>query len=674
MTPIHFDAPFLHTFDEPLQREWLMSNGVGGYAASSVLGAHTRRYHAMLVAATQDLQRVVTFCRVDALAQVGEQRYDLTTAYFRNGTVEPMGYLNLDSFHLEGTIPVWRWRVDDSLVEQRVILAPGRNTVHVVFRVIETSAPVTFRFRLLHTVRDHHGETDPTLLPTVTDRGDHYRIAHGEQGFALRWDEPRAWQANAAWVKGFFWPEEEERGKNASESLFQFGDLQVDLAAGEAWQVSATTEADAPAELGRRWETVQDERLARDERLWEQAAPQLGEHAPAWIRQLLLAADQFIITVQRDGPKRTVLAGYPWFTDWGRDTMIALPGLCLATGRHEDAKAILRTFARYVDRGMLPNRFPDEGEQPEYNTADATLWFFEAVGQTWQATGDLALLAELYPVLAEITDWQRRGTRYGIHVADDGLFAAGSAGTQLTWMDVKIDEEVPTPRHGKAVELSALWYNALRWMARFERALGGAGAAEWDTLAEQTRRAFGRFWNPDSGFLYDVLDRDGENDPTLRPNQLFALSLTHPVLDDAAQARSILAACEAHLLTPVGLRTLSPDHPRYHAQHRGPREEFDRAYHNGTVWAWLIGPYLRAQRRFGEGPADSHWLAQQLAGLREHVLTGGAVGTISEIFDGDAPHRPRGCFAQAWSVAEVLALWWEAQAAEPLPQTIEREP
>ncbi|MBA3533800.1 MAG: glycogen debranching enzyme family protein [Ardenticatenales bacterium] len=649
---LSFDASLLRDFDEAIRREWLLANGIGGYAAGTLLGANTRRYHGLLIAATAGLQRLVTFSRVDAIARYQGRTYDLTTAYFRNGAVEPMGYLNLHRFYLDGTIPVWQWRLGDALLEQRVLLAWQKNTVAVVFRLLEGSERLTMRLRLLHTVRDHHGETVPDWLPTVTDQGDYFSIAREAQSFALRWDEAVTWEPNAAWLKGIFWPEEQGRGMTDHESLFQFGDLTVEFGAGETWQVSATTEANAREELSRRWEALQAERLARDEQLLRQAVGVMGDSLPDWIHHLVLAADQFIITVERGGPQRTILAGYPWFTDWGRDTMIALPGLCLATGRHEDAIAILRTFARYVDQGMLPNRFPDEGELPEYNTADATLWFFEAIGRTWEATQDKQLLAELCPVLAEIIHWHQRGTRYNIHLAEDGLLAAGTAGTQLTWMDVKIGDEVPTPRHGKAVELSALWYNALRWMTRFAAALGQDGS-EWEALAERTQLAFDRFWNPATGHLFDVLDRDGEDDPTLCPNQLFALSLTHPVLTDPDRARSILEHCTMKLLTPVGLRSLTAEHPAYRGQHRGPREDFDRAYHQGTVWGWLIGPYLRARRAAGLDITP-----EMLDGLRAH-LAEGAVGTVAEIFDGDPPHYPRGCFAQAWSVSELLALWWE---------------
>lgn len=647
---IHFDSTTLQDWDEVHRREWLLTNGIGGYAASSLSGANFRRYHALLVAGDPStLRRTVTFAHVDAIARYKNKTYDLSTLFFRDGSVQPMGFRHLTSFRLEGTTPVWTWQFADVEIEQWIVLAWERNTVYVAFRVLKAGDPITIRFRLLHTIRDHHTETQHNWTPDVTDMGGYYKIAKADDGhFFLRWDAPDSWEPEAAWLKGVYHPEEQQRGLPEVESLFQFGDLRVTLRARGEWQVTATTENDPRTALHRRWDTILKKRREREAKLWHQAEPYLGTDAPDWIRQLVLAADQFIINVKRGEPLKTILAGYPWFTDWGRDTMIALPGLCLATGRHADARAILRTFARYVDQGMLPNRFPEANEAPEYNTADATLWLFEAVGQTWQATGDDAFLAELLPTLEEIIKWHQRGTRYNIHVDNDGLLVAGTAGTQLTWMDVKIGEEVPTPRHGKAVELSALWYNALCWMVKF-------GKSDYASAAAQTKASFNRFWNPDRGYLYDVIERDGENDPALRPNQLFALSLTHPVVTNMEQARAIVNACNTKLLTPVGLRSLTPDHPKYQKEHAGPPENFDRAYHNGTVWGWLIGPYCRALRYTG---ASREEILGALAGMERHLYDEG-VGTLSEIFDGDAPHEPRGCFAQAWTVAEVLAIYHE---------------
>jgi predicted glycogen debranching enzyme len=389
--------------------------------------------------------------------------------------------------------------------------------------------------------------------------------------------------------------------------------------------------------------------------------------APEWIRHLTLAADQFIVA-RGDGTPRgggtTVIAGYPWFGDWGRDTMIALPGLTLTTGRAADAASILRTFAIHVSEGMLPNRFPDGGEPPEYNTVDATLWYFHAIDAYLQATADHALLRDLYPTLRDIIDWHQRGTRYGIRVDPaDGLLRAGVANVQLTWMDAKFGNWVVTPRIGKAVEINALWHFALERMAAWARVLGQAGAADgYGAEAERVRESFiGSFWSEDAGYLYDVIDGPGGQpdahgrrvDSSLRPNQIFAVSLT-PGLLDARRARAVVNSCSRELLTPVGLRSLSPRHPDYSGSYSGGPRERDAVYHQGTVWSWLLGPFVLAHYRVYADETQAHAL---LAGLAPH-LGEACLGTVSEIFDGAAPHAPRGCIAQAWSVAETLRAWY----------------
>ncbi len=364
---------------------------------------------------------------------------------------------------------------------------------------------------------------------------------------------------------------------------------------------------------------------------------------PGWfagaIDHLVLAADQFVVARQQpDGsPGRSVIAGYPWFGDWGRDTMISLPGLTLVTGRPEIARQILLTFARFVDRGMLPNRFPDAGEEPEYNTIDATLWYVEAIRAYHAATGDDSLLAELYPVLQDIVDWHRRGTRYNIHLDEaDGLIYGGSAEVQLTWMDAKLDDWVVTPRIGKPVEINALWYNALCSLAGFARRLGHVADADaYDAMARQTRQGFQRFWNPELGYCYDVLDGPAGDDPSLRPNQLFAVSLPHSPLDEA-QARAVVDVCARRLLTSHGLRSLAPDHPQYIGRYGGDRRTRDAAYHQGTVWGWLIGPFVSAHLRVHKNPDQARSF---LMPMLQH-LDGHCIGSMSEIFDGDPPFTP----------------------------------
>jgi predicted glycogen debranching enzyme len=386
-------------------------------------------------------------------------------------------------------------------------------------------------------------------------------------------------------------------------------------------------------------------------------APQ-HPNAPDWVQQLVLAADQFIVGRKIEGEPagKSVIAGYHWFGDWGRDTMIALPGLTLATGRLEIARSILRTFARHVDQGMLPNRFPDEGDIPEYNTVDATLWYFQAIRTYHDATGDDELLRELYPVLADIVEWHRKGTRFQIHVdPEDGLLYAGEADVQLTWMDAKVDDWVVTPRTGKPVEVNALWYGVLRSQTYFAQRLGHP-TDEYQRLADQVAQSFDRFWNPDTGYCYDVIDGPKGNDPALRPNQIFAVSLADsPLTPD--QQKQVVDVCGQRLLTPYGLRSLSPNHPDYQGVYGGDRWQRDGAYHQGTVWSWLLGPFVLGHWRvYRDQEKALQYLAPMANHLREHGL-----GTISEIFDGDMPYAPRGCIAQAWSVAEVLRAWNELE-------------
>jgi predicted glycogen debranching enzyme len=398
---------------------------------------------------------------------------------------------------------------------------------------------------------------------------------------------------------------------------------------------------------------------------WQAAHPALAARAPAWVRQLVLAADAFLVARGEPAhPGSSVIAGYPWFGDWGRDTMVSLSGLTLATGRPALAARILRTYARQLSGGLLPNRFPEGGAplgEHDYNTVDATLWFVEAVRQYHAATGDTALVAALWPQLQAIVAAHRRGTRHGIGLDPaDGLLRAGAAGLQLTWMDAKVNGEVITPRCGKPVEVNALWFCALHTMAGFA-GLCGADAAPYAALAERARQGFQRFWNPAAGCCFDVLDGpDGAPDPAVRPNQLLAVALTDQLLSPA-QGRQLLAVCNQRLLTPMGLRSLDPADPRYRGRYGGGPHQRDSAYHQGTVWAWWLGPWAIAQARLQGAPRQA---LQWLEAIGDHLADAG-LGSISEIFDGDPPHAPRGCIAQAWSVAELLRAWTELAAMAP---------
>jgi predicted glycogen debranching enzyme len=390
-------------------------------------------------------------------------------------------------------------------------------------------------------------------------------------------------------------------------------------------------------------------------------SPALDRWAETFATRLAEAAEQFLAT-RADG-RRTVIAGYHWFADWGRDTFISLPGLSLATGRWPLAYEILRTFAAYVDEGMIPNRFPEAGTEPEYNTVDAALWFVESGRRYVRDSGDLDFARrELFPCIEEILDWYARGTRYGIHVDPaDGLLAAGEEGFALTWMDAVCDGVAATPRRGKPVEINALWYNALLSGADIAQSLGRRARAEtWREGAARMRASFNaRFWNASAGFLYDVVDGPEGDDASLRPNQLFAISLYHDVLD-AELRRPVVDAVERALLTPVGLRTLDPDHPSYVGRYEGAARERDMAYHNGTVWPWLFGPFASAYlKAYERAPEARERVRNAIAPLARHLGTEGCLGQLSEIMDGDAPHCPRGCVAQAWSVAEVARILLE---------------
>ena len=453
------------------------------------------------------------------------------------------------------------------------------------------------------------------------------------------------------WYYGYDLAVERYRGLGDREDHLHAGACSSQLEPGETFTLVASTNRNASLD-------GESELAARvryeEEILKRMVTGTLPQELPDWIGQLVLAADQFIVDrpSTADPHGKSIIAGYYWFGDWGRDTMISLAGLTLTTLRFEIARSILHTFARYVDQGMLPNRFPDAGEQPEYNTVDATLWYFEAVKAYIEATGDLQLLEEVFPVLDEVIAWHTGGTRYNIHVDPaDGLLYAGEHGVQLTWMDAKIGEWVVTPRIGKPVEVNALWYNALMSMSKFARRLNRP-PNEYDAMAAKAARGFQKFWNPDLGYCYDVIDGPNGNESQLRPNQLFAISLENCPLT-AEQQQNIVDVCARTLLTSHGLRSLSPDDPAYVGHYGGDQFKRDSSYHQGTAWGWLLPVFALAHYRAYRDPQSAQSFLEPVA----HQLTSAGVGTLSEIFDGDPPFTPRGCVAQAWTVAEVLRVW-----------------
>ena len=646
--PIRLDKKELGDFATATAREWIETNGIGGWASSSVTGANTRRYHGLLVAATRPpLGRIVLLSRLDETVTLGTRRVALGTNQFP-GAVYPDGFTHLASFE-RGIFPVLEYRIEDTCLQKTVVAIDGENTTVVIYDLREGREPVTLELRPFVAGRDYHAlrHADDAIPPTRVE-GCTLRVGPLAEETMLHLLVPGGeFEAvGAEWWHDFEYERERERGFGHREDLWTPGVMRVRLAPGERIGVIASTTDSAGRDAA---ELVGGER-ARRESLLDRLP--LRDHVTV---PLALAADQFL--VRRGVDLRTVIAGYHWFGDWGRDTLIALPGLTLATGRPDEARRILQTFAAWVDRGMIPNRFPDEGDTPEYNTADATLWFFVALRAYVRATGDNAFVAELLPALREIIRWHREGTRFGIRVDADGLLHAGEPGVQLTWMDAKVGDWVVTPRTGKPVEINALWYNALRILGEFEREEGeGESAEALERDAARVRRQFARmFWYREGGHLYDVVDGD-RRDAAVRPNQIFACSLPFPLLS-AVRRRSVLRVVEEELLTPVGLRSLAPSDPAYQARYEGDTLRRDCAYHQGTVWLWLLGPFVTAlvRERGARGRAQARTLIERVMG---HLAEAG-IGSMSEIFDGDPPHEPRGAIAQAWSVAEVLRAWVE---------------
>ena len=656
-----------------LRREWLVTNGIGGFASGTVAGMNTRRYHGLLLAALKPpLGRTLVLARLDEEVTLDGQVYGLTTNEWAGGTIRPRGHNLLQSFHLEGTIPVFSYALADVLLQKRIWMVHGANTTYVTYHLTRGQRPIGLALTPIGGFRDYHshhvGVGDRPTVQEV-ERGVQVAFGAGDTPYWL-WTNRGTFHLEPTWYWNFYYRLEAYRGLDTHEDLFSPGRFSAELAPGKSLTFVVSLHQEAETDGAAAYEA---ERM-RQAALLERSGLQ---NQPAWVGQLVLAADQFIVdrAVPRSGSHaadaahgKSVIAGYHWFGDWGRDTMISLPGLTLATGRPEVAATILRTFARYVNRGMLPNRFPDAGEAPEYNTVDATLWYFNAVhqfdrhlaerendGKGPVEAASRRLVADLYPILVEIIAWHQRGTRYGIQVDErDGLLRAGQPEVQLTWMDAKVDDWVVTPRQGKPVEINALWYNALRVMATFAQRLERPGdAARWTEMADQVATSFqDRFWYAEGEYLYDVIDGPDGDDPALRPNQLLAVSLPHSPLAPE-QARSVVDACAATLLTSYGLRSLAPGHPAYAGHYGGDRRRRDGAYHQGTVWGWLIGPFVEAHYKvYGDAEVARSFLRPFAHHLNDHGL-----GTISEIFDGDPPHTPRGCIAQAWSVAEVLRTW-----------------
>jgi len=635
---LKFDGTICQDLEQSSRLEWLETNGLGGFASGTVSGIHTRRYHGLLTAALHPpVGRMLLVAKFEDSLIVDGQRVELSANRY-HGAVHPQGHEYLREFRLD-PFPTWVYEIGDVQVEKRVFMVHGSDATVVEYEVKGLCKNCHLEVRPLVAYRDHHATTHSN---EAIDSGFEWE-EEGLVSVQLYDGLPRVYfgadystcEPTGHWYNRFEYAEEKARGLDFQEDLFQPFVLHFDLARSPKAVVIVSRAAIPAHEATALRERERQRRMA------------LRRHSPlaeTFLEDLTEAADQFVV---RRGDGHTIIAGYPWFGDWGRDTMIALPGLTLVTGRFDVARGILEEFAKALNQGMLPNRFPGAGEAPEYNTVDATLWFFEAVRAYRHYTKDETLVRQvLYPRLVEAMDWHLRGTRHGIRADADGLLMSGEPGVQLTWMDAKIGDWVVTPRHGKPVEIQALWYNAIRTLQELAASFGDlARAAEMEELAGRARRNFlARFWDAERGYLLDNTD-----DAAIRPNQIFTVSLHYSMLD-AVQAASVVDTVERHLLTPLGLRSLSPEDPAYRGHYSGGVYERDSAYHQGSVWLWLMGPFVTAFERVNPGSSRPREL---LNGLQGQLRVAG-VGQMSEIADGNPPFTPGGCFAQAWSVAEIL--------------------
>ncbi len=669
-TRVRWTAEDLSKPESLLSHEWLVTNGLGGYASGTVAGACTRRYHGLLIAALP-----APLGRVEMLSHLIERIHlpqgrtvHLSVQERADRTFDVDGASHLAEFRLEGGLPVWQYRVGKIVLEKRVFMPHMQNTVHISYRMVSGISTMELEIRPQVHFRAHEAPVDVPLEGSylLSAAEGRYELCASDRFPPLRmvlYGESTVFRVEESTCPEILYRVEESRGYEAIGELWSPGYLRMELSRGREATLVASTES---------WEVIgalqPAEALAaekeRRRRLLEGADPRARSEMAD---ELVLAADQFVIVpagrvqdaarAQAAGDEvRTVIAGYHWFTDWGRDTMISLEGLTLTTGRHPEAGYILRTFGYYLRDGLIPNLFPEGERDGLYHTADATLWYFHALSRYLDATGDRETLRILLPKLLDIVEHHLRGTRFGIHVDPrDGLLSQGAEGYQLTWMDAKVGDWVVTPRRGKAVEINALWYNALRLLEGWVRHEMGEEAAE--PLAEhatRARKSFNeRFWYAPGGYLYDVVDGQQGDDPSCRPNQLLAVSLQHPILD-RKRWESVVQVVLERLLTPVGLRSLAPGEPDYKPVYYGDRRSRDAAYHQGTVWAWLIGPFIDAWIKLY--PGDRIGARRYLRGFKK-AMEEACIGTIGEVFDAERPFTPRGCVAQAWSVAEVLRCW-----------------
>ena len=653
---MHFGRADTKSFARGTEKEWLVTNGIGGYASSTIIGANTRKYHGLLMAAINPPTcRTLLLAKVEEEVEINNQTYYLSTNETVGG-IYPKGFLHIQRF-IKSPIPRFTYSIGDIFIDKHVFMVQGQNTTVIRYKILNPHGKkLKLKVNPLVNYRDYHTTIRKNEWPFIQQQeGNGFSIEAfaGADKLHLISDKADYFKAGY-WYEGMKYYIEESRGQYCWEDHYMPGYFEVEFKTSGEFSIIASTE---PVETlsGALLQCQEEKRLAE---LVEKAG-----FDDDFLNRLVVAADTFIVN-RESTENKTVIAGYHWFTDWGRDTMIALPGLTLVTKRFEEAKEILRTFAKSCKDGLIPNRFPDCGEEADYNTVDASLWFFHAVFKYLEYTRDWAFVrTEIYPTLKKIVKCHIQGTHFNIKMDSDGLIVAGTRETQLTWMDAKVGDWVITPREGKPVEINALWYNALRTMILLAQEFGDDIKMEYSKLAAKVKESFGRnFWNDDKKCLYDVVNGDHKDD-SVRPNQILAVALPFTLLEHYKELLVVKKVWN-DLYTTYGLRSLSPEDQEYKGSYQGDQVSRDAAYHQGTAWSWLIGPFVTAFRKVNDYSPDSRLTAEKfLAPFKDHLNDAG-IGAVSEIFEGDMPYQPKGCVSQAWGVAEVL----RAQVEEVLEE------
>lgn len=641
------------TFEQGIQKEWLLTNGIGGFASSTVIGANTRRYHGLLVASLRPpVSRHLLLSKIDENLTLNHEIYNLYSFQASDSFIAK-GYHHLQRVTVD-PLPTFFYSVRDVFIEKKICMVYGENTVVVVYRIRNGSDSAKLKLTPLVNFRDYHNNSASWHLKfdqKLYDKGVHLKPTCYDLNLNIYCSEGTYTKQNECYFFNMFYAAEQERGLQAAEDHYIPGYFEVDVKPYEDKTITmiATIEDKLNSTDGAALVKKEEERLGglvRTSGLQDELA-----------QRLVMAADHFIVH-RKSTDSKTIIAGYPWFTDWGRDTMIALPGLTLATNRFQDARDILYTFSRYVKDGLIPNMFPDEGQEPIYNSVDGALWYFEAVNKYIEYTKDYEFIQKhIYDALKQIVEYFIRGTHFNIKMEEDSLLSAGEKGVQLTWMDAKIGDWIVTPREGKAVEINALWYNALKVMSRLSKEYGEDNK-RYEELSKKIKKSFTEeFWNKDKQCLFDVIN-DGGKDGKVRPNQIIAISVSYPVLD-GDKAKLVVDKVWKELYTAYGLRSLSPYSNEYVGIYSGDQYRRDSAYHQGTVWTWPLGHFITAYMKVnGYSKENKEKALCFIKPFRDH-LNDACIGSVSEIFDGEEPLLPRGCFAQAWSVAEILRAYVE---------------